>query len=52
MYQLARQKDRSGKDVQQVRVIKDRVLKSVLRIWKEYFEKLMNEEGGWMKDSY
>ncbi|KAK3522940.1 hypothetical protein QTP86_009709 [Hemibagrus guttatus] len=41
---------RDGKDVQQVRVIKDRdgrVLtseESVQRRWKEYFEELMNEE--------
>ncbi|KAK3541945.1 hypothetical protein QTP86_008164 [Hemibagrus guttatus] len=49
-YRLARQRDRDGKDVQQVRVIKDRdgrVLtseESVQRRWKEYFEQLMNEE--------
>ncbi|KAK3556344.1 hypothetical protein QTP70_007095 [Hemibagrus guttatus] len=46
---LARQRDRDGKDVQQVRAIKDRdgrVLtseESVQRRWKEYFEELMNE---------
>ncbi|KAK3549323.1 hypothetical protein QTP70_034546 [Hemibagrus guttatus] len=50
LYRLARQRDRDEKDVQQVRVIKDRdgrVLtseESVQRIWKEYFEELMNEE--------
>ncbi|KAK3566609.1 hypothetical protein QTP86_001484, partial [Hemibagrus guttatus] len=50
LYRLARQRDRDGKDVQQVRVIKDRdgrVLtseESVQRRWKEYFEDLMNEE--------
>ncbi|KAK3506208.1 hypothetical protein QTP70_017142 [Hemibagrus guttatus] len=50
LYRLARQRDRDGKDVQQVRVIKDRdgrVLtseESVQRGWKEYFEELMNEE--------
>ncbi|KAK3543566.1 hypothetical protein QTP70_023888 [Hemibagrus guttatus] len=50
LYRLARQSDRDGKDVQQVRVIKDRdgrVLTSeecVQRRWKEYFEELMNEE--------
>ncbi|KAK3565194.1 hypothetical protein QTP86_001011 [Hemibagrus guttatus] len=50
LYRLARQRDRDGKDVPQVRVIKDRegrVLtseKSVQRRWKEYFEELMNEE--------
>ncbi|KAK3564430.1 hypothetical protein QTP86_020368 [Hemibagrus guttatus] len=52
LYRLARQRDRDGKDVQQVRVIKDRdgrVLtseESVQRRWKEYFEELMNEENG------
>ncbi|KAK3553628.1 hypothetical protein QTP70_006272 [Hemibagrus guttatus] len=50
LYRLARQRDRDGKDVQQVRVIKDRdgrVLtseESVQRRWKEHFEELMNEE--------
>ncbi|KAK3514247.1 hypothetical protein QTP70_011840 [Hemibagrus guttatus] len=50
LYRLARQRDRDGKDVQQVRAIKDRdgrVLtseESVQRRWKEYFEELMNEE--------
>ncbi|KAK3522612.1 hypothetical protein QTP86_027198 [Hemibagrus guttatus] len=50
LYRLARQRDRDGKDVQQVRVIKDRdgrVLtseESVQRRWKEYFEEMMNEE--------
>ncbi|MCJ8733936.1 hypothetical protein PDJAM_G00229520 [Pangasius djambal] len=50
LYRLARQRDRDGKDVQQVRVIKDRdgrVLtseESVQRKWKDYFEELMNEE--------
>ena len=50
LYRLARQKNRAEKDVQQVRAIKDadgEVLtneESVLRRWKEYFEKLMNEE--------
>ncbi|KAK3532187.1 hypothetical protein QTP86_009294 [Hemibagrus guttatus] len=50
LFRLARQRDRDGKDVQQVRVIKDRdgrVLtseESVQRRWKEYFEELMNEE--------
>ncbi|KAK3570513.1 hypothetical protein QTP86_020086 [Hemibagrus guttatus] len=50
LYRLARQRDRDGKDVHQVRVIKDsdgRVLTSeecVQRRWKEYFEELMNEE--------
>ena len=50
LYRLARQRDRAGKDVLQVRVIKDangNVLtseESVLRRWIEYFEELMNEE--------
>ena len=50
MYRLARQRDRAGKDVQHVRVIKDENgnvmvnLEAVLKRWKEYFEKLMNEE--------
>ncbi|KAK3544091.1 hypothetical protein QTP86_001479 [Hemibagrus guttatus] len=50
LYTLARQRDRDGKDVKQVRVIKDRdgrVLtseESVQRRWKEYFEELINEE--------
>ncbi|KAK3548497.1 hypothetical protein QTP70_013330 [Hemibagrus guttatus] len=50
LYRLARQRDQDGKDVQQVRVIKDRdgrVItseESVQRRWKEYFEELMNEE--------
>ncbi|KAK3565777.1 hypothetical protein QTP86_015040 [Hemibagrus guttatus] len=50
LYRLARQSDRDGKDVQQVRLIKDRdgrVLtseESIQRRWKEYFEELMNEE--------
>ncbi|KAK3508049.1 hypothetical protein QTP70_011636, partial [Hemibagrus guttatus] len=52
LYRLARQRDRDGKDVQQVRVIKDRdgrVLtseESIQRRWKEYFEELMNKENG------
>ncbi|XP_051779618.1 uncharacterized protein LOC127526820 [Erpetoichthys calabaricus] len=50
LYRLARQRDQAGKDVQQVRVIKDKdgnILASedsVLSRWKEYFERLMNEE--------
>ena len=50
LYRLARQRDRAGKDVQHVRVIKDEnggVMvnsEAVLKKWKEYFEKLMNEE--------
>ncbi|KAK3510662.1 hypothetical protein QTP70_012818 [Hemibagrus guttatus] len=50
LYRLARQRDRDGKDVQQVRVNKDRdgrvftSEENVQRRWKEYFEELMNEE--------
>ena len=50
MYRLARQRDRAGKDVQHVRIIKDENSnvtvnsEAVLKRWKEYFEKLMNEE--------
>ena len=50
LYRLARQRECAGKDVHQVRVIKDadgNVLTSeecVLRRWKEYFEDLMNKE--------
>ena len=48
LYRLARQRDRAGKDVQHVRVIKDENVKvmvnskAVLKRWKEYFEKLIN----------
>ena len=47
---MARQRDRTGKDVQHARVIKDEngnVMvnsEAVLKGWKEYFENLMNEE--------
>ena len=50
LYRLARKRDRAGKDVQHVMVIKDKngnVMvnsEAVLKRWKEYFEKLMNEE--------
>ena len=50
LYRLARQRDRAGKDVLHVRVIKDKngnVMvnsEAVLKRWKEFFEKLMNEE--------
>ena len=50
LYRLARQRNRAGKDVQHLRVIKDEngnVMvnsEAVLKRWKEYFEKLMNEE--------
>ena len=47
---LVRQRDRAGKDVQHVRVIKDKngdiIVNSeaVSKRWKEYLKKLMNEE--------
>ena len=50
LYRLARQRNMAGKDVQHARVIKDEngnVMvnsEAVLKRWKEYFEKLMNEE--------
>ena len=50
LYRLDRQRDRAGKDEQHLRVIKDgngNVMvnsEAVLERWKEYFEKLMNEE--------
>ena len=50
LYRLARQRNRAGKDVQHVRVIKaenGNVMvnsEAVLIRWKKYFEKLMNEE--------
>ena len=50
LYRLARQRDRTGNDVQHVRVIKDENgnimvnSEAVLKRWKEYFEKLINEE--------
>ena len=50
LYRLARQRDRAGKDVQHVRILKDKngnvmvSLEAVLKRWKEYFEKLTNEE--------
>ena len=50
LYRLAKQRERAGKDVQLVKVIKDEngVLRSseedVRQRWKNYFEKLMNEE--------
>ena len=60
LYRLARQRDRAGKDVQQMRVIKDEngnvmvSSEAVLNRWKEYFEKLMNEENNkepWTKEA-
>lgn len=49
LYRLVRQRARDGKDVQQVRVIKDRVgnvltgARGVMGRWEEYFEvELMN----------
>ena len=50
LYRLARQRNKEGKNVQHVRVIKDEngnvMVNSdaVLKRWKEYFQKLMNEE--------
>ena len=50
MYRLAKQRNRDGKDVQQLRVIKNRdehVLtgtKEVIERWKQHFEQLMNIE--------
>ena len=50
LYRLARQRDKAGKDAQHTSVIKDKngnvMVKSeaVLKRWKEYFEKLMNEK--------
>ena len=51
LYRLARQRHQAGKDVQQqVRMMKDKdgnVMadeESVLRMWKEYYMGLMNEE--------
>ena len=50
LYRLAKQRNRVGKDVQHVSVIKDEngnVMansEAVLKRWKEYLEKLMNEE--------
>ena len=47
---MARQTDRAGKDVQHVRVLKDKngnVMvnsETVLKRWKEYFEKLINKK--------
>ena len=48
LYRLARQRHQAGKDVQQVRMMKDKdgnVMtdeESVLRMWKEYYMGLMN----------
>ena len=50
LYRLARQRSRAGKNVQHVRIIKDEngyvmiSWEAMLKRWKEYFEKLMNEE--------
>ena len=50
LYRLARQRDRARKNVQHVRVIKDEngnVMvnsETVLKRWKKYFKKLINEE--------
>ena len=50
LYRLPRQRHKAGMDVQQVRIMKDKdgnVMtdeERVLRIWKEYYLGLMNEE--------
>ena len=50
LYRLAKQRDRAGKDVQHVRVIKDEngnVMvnsEAVLKRWKDYFKKQMKEK--------
>ena len=49
LYRLARHRDRAGKDVQHMRVIKNENsnvmvnLEAVLKRWEEYFEKLMRK---------
>ena len=47
LYRLVRQRDRAGKDVRVIKDENDNVMvnsEAVLKRWKEYFEKLMNEE--------
>ena len=50
LYRLAWKRDRAGKDVLHVRILKDEKSnvmvnsEAVLKRWKEYFEKLMNKE--------
>ena len=50
LYRLARQRHQAGKDAPQVRLMKDTYgnimtdEESVLRIWKEYYKGLMNDE--------
>ena len=50
LYRLAGHRDKAGKDVQHVRVMKDEYgnvmvnSEAELKRWKDYFEKLMNEE--------
>ena len=50
LYSLNRQRDRADKYVQHVRVMKDENgnvivnLEAVLKRWKEYFQKMINEE--------
>ena len=50
LYRLARQRDKAGRDIEQVKVIKDsdgRLLtdqESILNRWQEYFKDLMNVE--------
>ncbi|CAK1577904.1 unnamed protein product [Parnassius mnemosyne] len=53
LFQIARARERNGRDVSHVKCIKDdsgRILtddESIKKRWKEYFEKLMNEENEW-----
>ncbi|XP_037783498.1 uncharacterized protein LOC119579658 [Penaeus monodon] len=47
VYRVAKQRDRAAKDVQQISLIKVKVLttdEEVLQRWKDYFEGLMNVE--------
>ena len=50
LYRLTRQRNRAGKNVQDVRIIKDEngyvIISSetMLKRWKDYFEKQINEE--------
>ena len=50
LYRLARKKNRAGKDIKHIRIMKDEngnVMinsETVLKRWKKYFEKRMNEE--------
>ena len=50
VYRIVKQRDRASKDIQHIRIIKDKDGKclskeeDILKRWKEYFEHLMNEE--------